>query len=159
MPLDVLNVLPWRSRRVQLEVFDEQHNNSSLSSLPPASETEVTLMFRCPYQLHADYRFSIRPWQSRQSSSPGVAVADYVSTSFLQHLFENSSINVSQWNRPRWKWPASGHVIKFGVVSATRCSCYMQCLGCEWIITLGLQPVVKPSSNWGGYLLFLRPTQ
>jgi len=28
----------------------------------------------------------------------------------------------------------------------------MQCLGREWVIILGFQPVVYPYSNWGGYL-------
>ena len=36
--------------------------------------------------------------------------------------------------------------------SATPCSCYVQCLGREWIIILGFPPVVCPSSNWAGCL-------
>ena len=41
-----------------------------------------------------------------------------------------------------------------GVISTIRCSCYMQCLGCEWVIILGFPSVMYPSSNWDGYLLY-----
>jgi hypothetical protein len=46
-----------------------------------------------------------------------------------------SSFNVNQWNRSRGVWPASGH----DIISATCCSCYMQCVWCEWVNILRLQ--------------------
>ena len=42
--------------------------------------------------------------------------------------------------------------IIFCVISATSCSCYMQCLGREYLVILGFPPVVCLSSNWGWYL-------
>ena len=39
--------------------------------------------------------------------------------------------------------------IRFWLISATRSSCYMQCLGREWVNVLGFPPVVYLSSNGG----------
>ena len=36
--------------------------------------------------------------------------------------------------------------IIFLAISATLCLCYMQCLGCDWVIILGFPPVIYPIS-------------
>ena len=46
----------------------------------------------------------------------------------LHYPWYISSFNVSQGNRPRGVWSASGYVISFWVISDTH-SCYMHCLG------------------------------
>ncbi len=89
---------------------------------------------------------------------PGVAAADYVSNSSSlssslsssfsyplspahpcqKLLFKRqpmSEIAHDEFGRPPAMW-------LFWLISATRCSCYMQCLGREWVVLLGFLPVV-----------------
>ena len=50
-------------------------------------------------------------------------------------------------------WTNSGHVISyFDFTPATHYLCYVQCLGCDYVIILGFSPVMYLSSNSGGYL-------
>ena len=57
---------------------------------------------------------------------------------------------------PQKVWSAAGSCdVIFWVISATSCSCYTQCLGCEWVIILGFPPLIYPSSNLDGFCAFV----
>jgi len=60
---------------------------------------------RCSVRLY----FVLRWWHHRP---PGVAAADWVSTSSFLSLAHPFS-SVTQWNRPRRVWSASGRVIQY----------------------------------------------
>ena len=79
--------------------------------------------------------------------APGVAAADYVTTS-------SSLPGYILSKTPQLKSPTksvvglcSGHIM-FRVISARNFSCYVQCLRC--VVIFGFPPIVYPSKNWGG---------